>query len=241
MLNDDGDESPSKNSRLQHTNSIKSENLIPSGVAAAILIQSAATSHASPRSAVSPSQAPVLFSSSSSSSSSLYRRPRNPDRTPRTRTHARHTHSRTCAPHRTHLTHRPPKMKEHRHAPSPLMRIRRSRFFQPLLIAIGLTTFLLFIYRSTSSSSSSSSSSGTTSASEGGSKLTDYSHGGDVAYPPKWDKMAQWQKDLPQHDLNLPYPEGRTGRYLKFSSQIRYLGWNNCLNEMYVVPSLHYL
>ena len=130
-------------------------------------------------------------------------------------------------------------MKEHRHAPSPFTRVRRSRFFQPLLIAIGLTTFLLYIYRSSSSHYSEPSSS-TSGGSTDGPTLTDYSHGGDVAYPPKWDKMAQWQKDLPQHDLNLPYPEGRTGRYLKFSVQIRYLGWNNCLNEMLMNNALAY-
>ncbi|KAF7299479.1 hypothetical protein MIND_00897900 [Mycena indigotica] len=36
---------------------------------------------------------------------------------------------------------------------------------------------------------------------------------------------------LPQHNLALPFPEGKTGRYVKFSVQVNFLGWNNCLGE----------
>jgi hypothetical protein len=51
-------------------------------------------------------------------------------------------------------------------------------------------------------------------------------------YPPSWDTLKQWERDLPQHNLDLPFPEGRNGRYLKFSNQIQGLGWNNVFNEM---------
>jgi hypothetical protein len=34
--------------------------------------------------------------------------------------------------------------------------------------------------------------------------------------------------------VDLPFPEGQTGRYVYFKNQIQYLGWNNQLNEVYV-------
>ena len=50
--------------------------------------------------------------------------------------------------------------------------------------------------------------------------------------PPSWEKLRKWELDLPQHNLDLPFPEGRTGRYVYFRNQIQYLGWNNQLNEV---------
>jgi hypothetical protein len=52
--------------------------------------------------------------------------------------------------------------------------------------------------------------------------------------PANWDRLYKWEDDLPQHDVDLPFPEGGTGRYVYFKNQIQYLGWNNMLNEMYV-------
>jgi len=52
--------------------------------------------------------------------------------------------------------------------------------------------------------------------------------------PSNWDKLYKWEDDMPQHNLDLPYPEGRTGKYVLFRNQIQFLGWNNLLNEMYV-------
>ena len=52
--------------------------------------------------------------------------------------------------------------------------------------------------------------------------------------PPKYKKLRKWIHDLPQHDLNLPFPEGRNGRYVKFTCQVQQLGWNNLLNEVCV-------
>jgi hypothetical protein len=51
-------------------------------------------------------------------------------------------------------------------------------------------------------------------------------------YPPSYEQLRKWEKSLPQHNLDLPYPEGKTGRYVKFTVQIQQLGWNNCLNEL---------
>jgi hypothetical protein len=58
-------------------------------------------------------------------------------------------------------------------------------------------------------------------------------------YPPTLTKLKQWERNLPQHDLDLPFPEGRTGRYVKFSNQVKRLGWNNAFNEMCVFPACY--
>jgi len=50
--------------------------------------------------------------------------------------------------------------------------------------------------------------------------------------PPKYKRLIEWEENLPQHNLDLPFPEGRTGRYVLFKNQIQGLGWNNELNEV---------
>jgi len=55
----------------------------------------------------------------------------------------------------------------------------------------------------------------------------------DFDLPPDYKDVRKWQQELPQHNLSLPYPEGKDGRYVKFSCGIQMLGWNNVLNEMY--------
>ena len=63
--------------------------------------------------------------------------------------------------------------------------------------------------------------------------------GGSLPGPgPSYSKYITDEKGLPQHNLDLKFPEGRDGRYVKFSSQIRALGWNNVLNEVYVLSFL---
>jgi hypothetical protein len=52
--------------------------------------------------------------------------------------------------------------------------------------------------------------------------------------PPKWIALREHERTLPQHNLSLALPEGRDGRFVKFSNAIVGLGWNNVLNEMYV-------
>ncbi|RXW24100.1 hypothetical protein EST38_g1789 [Candolleomyces aberdarensis] len=62
----------------------------------------------------------------------------------------------------------------------------------------------------------------------------------DPSLPPHYTALRQELASLPQHNLSLPYPEGATGRYLKFSSQISQLGWNNVLNEVLMNAHLAY-
>lgn len=49
---------------------------------------------------------------------------------------------------------------------------------------------------------------------------------------PQYRGIYEMEKTLPQHNLDLAYPEGRTGRYVRFANQIAMLGWNNVFNEM---------
>jgi hypothetical protein len=50
--------------------------------------------------------------------------------------------------------------------------------------------------------------------------------------PPTYERLKKWESALPQHNLDLPFPEGRTGRYVLFKNQIEGLGWNNELLEV---------
>lgn len=65
--------------------------------------------------------------------------------------------------------------------------------------------------------------------------LQDAPHTASGPLPPTWDYLREWERNLPQHDTELPVPEGRHGRYVSFSNQIQGLGWNNQLNEVYVI------
>lgn len=56
----------------------------------------------------------------------------------------------------------------------------------------------------------------------------------DLDYPPDYTNLRKWIHDLPQHNLSLPFPEGKDGRYVKFSCQVQQLGWNNLLNSVCV-------
>ncbi|KDR71316.1 hypothetical protein GALMADRAFT_75159 [Galerina marginata CBS 339.88] len=59
-------------------------------------------------------------------------------------------------------------------------------------------------------------------------------------YPPSYTALKKKEQGLPQHDLSLPFPEGRNGRYVKFTSEIQQLGWNNVLNERLMDTFLAY-
>ncbi|KAK7053527.1 hypothetical protein R3P38DRAFT_2850795 [Favolaschia claudopus] len=58
--------------------------------------------------------------------------------------------------------------------------------------------------------------------------------------PPKYVSLRKWEASLPQHNLSLPFPEGKSGRYVKFSNQAGWLGWNNCFNEILMNAHLAY-
>jgi len=53
----------------------------------------------------------------------------------------------------------------------------------------------------------------------------------DLNTPPRYQDVIALQQSLPQHNLNLSYPEGAMGRFVKFSCQLTTAGWNNYLSE----------
>lgn len=56
---------------------------------------------------------------------------------------------------------------------------------------------------------------------------------------PDYSELRKWESKLPQHRLDLPFPEGRSGRYVLFSNaRVNRVGWNNKLNDMYGIRSL---
>ncbi|KAJ7334679.1 hypothetical protein DFH08DRAFT_916123 [Mycena albidolilacea] len=59
--------------------------------------------------------------------------------------------------------------------------------------------------------------------------------------PPTYEVLKKWEDDLPQQDFDLPFPEGRTGRYVKFSNEFKDVEWNNCLNERLMNVHLAYM
>ncbi|KAH8985176.1 hypothetical protein EDB92DRAFT_2091842 [Lactarius akahatsu] len=59
--------------------------------------------------------------------------------------------------------------------------------------------------------------------------------------PPRFYKWHEREKQLPQHDPDLPYPQGREGRYIRFSNQIFGLGWGNAMQEFLFNAHLAYL
>lgn len=68
----------------------------------------------------------------------------------------------------------------------------------------------------------------------------DETHKQPAVPPPKYESMRKWEENLPQHNLDLPFPEGRSGRYVRFSNQIVMLGWNNVFNEVFVITGLSF-
>jgi hypothetical protein len=40
------------------------------------------------------------------------------------------------------------------------------------------------------------------------------------SHPPRFYEWHDREKSLPQHDPDLPYPQGREGRYIRFSNQV---------------------
>ncbi|KAF8961932.1 hypothetical protein BDZ97DRAFT_1663420 [Flammula alnicola] len=63
---------------------------------------------------------------------------------------------------------------------------------------------------------------------------------GEIDEPPTYKHLKQWEMNLPQHNLELPFPEGHDGRYVYFRNQVRKLGWNNVLNEVLMNTWLAY-
>ncbi|KAJ7848138.1 hypothetical protein B0H14DRAFT_3673725 [Mycena olivaceomarginata] len=55
------------------------------------------------------------------------------------------------------------------------------------------------------------------------------------------DRCLMDKRSLPQHNLDLPFPEGKHGRYVKFSNQANWIGWNNIFGEFLLNAHLAYV
>ncbi|KAH9948571.1 hypothetical protein B0H21DRAFT_229446 [Amylocystis lapponica] len=50
--------------------------------------------------------------------------------------------------------------------------------------------------------------------------------------PPLYESYHQHELHLPQHNPNLPFPEGREGKYLYWRNHGKESGWNNVMQEL---------
>ncbi|KAF8684015.1 hypothetical protein RHS04_01439 [Rhizoctonia solani] len=55
-----------------------------------------------------------------------------------------------------------------------------------------------------------------------------------------FDEIFLREAQFPQHNLSAHYPEGRNGRFVRFSNQVWGLGWNNLLQERLLNTILAY-
>jgi hypothetical protein len=117
--------------------------------------------------------------------------------------------------------------KGKRPASSPFARVRVDRLVRSKALWGLVGGALLFVWYLRSLDGASASTSHSTTGADG----RRYTSG--PPFPPSsWETLRKFERELPQQDLSLPYPEGRTGRYVRFTNQVRGLGWNNVLNEL---------
>ncbi|KAF9506719.1 hypothetical protein BS47DRAFT_1367182 [Hydnum rufescens UP504] len=62
-----------------------------------------------------------------------------------------------------------------------------------------------------------------------------------TSLPPLYPDLQDEERRLPQHNLDLPYPEGRSAKMLRFGNQIWGLGLNNQLQETLLNTYIAYL
>ncbi|THU88080.1 hypothetical protein K435DRAFT_680488 [Dendrothele bispora CBS 962.96] len=58
--------------------------------------------------------------------------------------------------------------------------------------------------------------------------------------PPLYEEWHEYERNLPQHDLTLPPPEGRAARFLFMANHAHASGWGNVLQEMIFNAHLAY-
>ncbi|KAG9043944.1 hypothetical protein FS837_008964 [Tulasnella sp. UAMH 9824] len=58
---------------------------------------------------------------------------------------------------------------------------------------------------------------------------------------PDYKEIRAYEKRLPQHKMNLPWPEGKNGRFLRFSTPYHYIGFNNQLQDIIMSAQLSYM
>lgn len=59
-------------------------------------------------------------------------------------------------------------------------------------------------------------------------------------YPPLYEKYHARELQLPQHDPDLPLPEGREGKYIWMANHVHASGWGNAMQELLLNSYLAY-
>ncbi|KAI5118047.1 hypothetical protein M0805_005895 [Coniferiporia weirii] len=59
--------------------------------------------------------------------------------------------------------------------------------------------------------------------------------------PPNFERFYEIERNYPQHNASLPFPEGENGRYMWVSNQHWGLGWNNIFGPLYMMSHVAYL
>ncbi|KDQ16769.1 hypothetical protein BOTBODRAFT_30673 [Botryobasidium botryosum FD-172 SS1] len=62
-----------------------------------------------------------------------------------------------------------------------------------------------------------------------------------IVLPPLYGELKVLESQLPQHNLSLPFPEGKNGRYIRFENQMWGVGLNNQLEEILILSHLAHL
>jgi len=59
--------------------------------------------------------------------------------------------------------------------------------------------------------------------------------------PRLYDKFHEYEANLPQHNLDLPYPEGRDAKFFWASNHVADTGWGNAMQELLMNAHLAYV
>ncbi|EJD06309.1 uncharacterized protein FOMMEDRAFT_16926 [Fomitiporia mediterranea MF3/22] len=59
--------------------------------------------------------------------------------------------------------------------------------------------------------------------------------------PPSYASIREFERRLPQHNVSLPFPEGKDGMYLRFPEHLWGHGLNNIMQEFILMSHLAYL
>ncbi|KAI0082141.1 hypothetical protein K474DRAFT_1634064 [Panus rudis PR-1116 ss-1] len=62
----------------------------------------------------------------------------------------------------------------------------------------------------------------------------------DESLPPLYEQYHQEELGLPQHNPDLPFPEGREGRYVFIANHVYGLGWGNAMQQVLLDSFLAY-
>ncbi|KAG8894617.1 hypothetical protein FRB99_001099, partial [Tulasnella sp. 403] len=57
---------------------------------------------------------------------------------------------------------------------------------------------------------------------------------------PDYLDIRKYELELKQHNMDLPFPEGKDGRFVKFDAAYNTLGWNNALQDIIMLSQVAY-